>query len=261
MSPQPHNGPAEEGLARLTLSPVENSDCVGNLREMLSSFNHRCRNSLNGIKMSLYLFKRELGGPTPGSLGELERSYHQLEVFFDWLQMIYRPLSLTLIRSPLGRFIDERLPSWRSRFSARGRSLDLAPPADDLPGDFDPMFLGLGLDAIVTWRADASEANVKAILSWRIADGSLEIRWEERRLANGSLSHEHDREAAHRSVPDFRVNSLAQVLLKRIISAHGGSLDTTYDPTFVMALRWPRLQVCEPGKCSNGTENPMNARK
>ena len=168
MSPQPHDGPAEEGPACSTLSPVENSDDAGNLGEMLSSFNHRCRNSLNGIKMSLYLFKRELGGPMPGSLGELERSYHQLEVFFDWLQMVYRPLSLTVVRSPLGRFFDERLPSWRSRFSARGRSLDLAPPADDLPGDFDPMFLGLGLDAIITWRAETSDANVRAVLSWRI---------------------------------------------------------------------------------------------
>ena len=30
----------------------------------------------------------------PGSLGELERSYQQLEVLFDRLQVIYRPLSL-----------------------------------------------------------------------------------------------------------------------------------------------------------------------
>ena len=116
----------------------------------------------------------------PGSLGELERSYHQLEVFFDRLQMIYRPLSLTLVRSPLGRFFDERLPSWRSWFSARGRTLELARPADDLPGDFDPMFLGLGLDAIVAWRAEASSVNASAVLSWRIADGSFELRWEER---------------------------------------------------------------------------------
>ena len=122
---------------------------------MLSSFNHRCRNSLNGIKMSLYLFKREVGGPMPGSLGELERSYQQLEVLFDRLQVIYRPLSLTLVRSPLGRFFDERLPSWRSCFSRRGRTLDLARPADDLPGDFDPMYLGLGLDAFVAWRAES----------------------------------------------------------------------------------------------------------
>ena len=252
MSPQPHDGPAEEGLASLTLSPVENSDCVGNLREMLSSFNHRCRNSLNGIKMSLYLFKRELAGPMPGSLGELERSYHQLEMFFDWLQMVYRPLSLTLVRSPLGRFFDERLPSWRSRFNVRGRSLDLAPPTDDLPGDFDPMFLGLGLDAIVTWRAETTDANVKAVLSWRIAEGTFELRWEERHLANGSLLDEHEVEAAHWDLPDFRTDSLAQVLLRRIMSAHRGLLDTVYDPAFVMTLSWPSLQTREPGKCGNG---------
>ena len=89
--------------------------------------------------MSLYLFKREVDGPMPGDWLELERAYQELEVLFDRLQMIYRPLSLTLVRSPLGRLFDERLPSWRSWFKLRGRTLDLGPPEVDLPGDFDPM--------------------------------------------------------------------------------------------------------------------------
>ena len=88
---------------------------------MLSSFNHHCRNSLNGIKMSLYLFKREAGGPMPGSWLELERIVSSSSsVLFDRLQVIYRPLTLTLVRSPLGRLVDERLPSWRSWFQPSG---------------------------------------------------------------------------------------------------------------------------------------------
>ena len=73
MSPQPHEGPAEGGLASLTLSSAESSDDARTLRDLLSSFNHRCRNSLNGIKMSLYLYKRELGGLVPENLGDIFR--------------------------------------------------------------------------------------------------------------------------------------------------------------------------------------------
>ena len=218
MSPQPHEGPAEEGLACSTLSPAENSDGALNAREMLSSFNHRCRNSLNGIKMSLYLFKRELGGPAPGNLGELERSYHRLEVFFDWLQMIYRPPAMTLVRSPLGRLFDERVASWRLRFCTHGRTLVLVPPPDDLPGDFDPMFLGLGLEAIIEWRAEVCEPNAKVALSWRIKDGLFELRWEERRVSNGARSAVCNDAAAQPSRPGFSVDSLAHVLLRRIVS-------------------------------------------
>jgi hypothetical protein len=248
MSPQPHAEPADEEPSCSTRSPVENPEWNGHFREMLSSFSHRCRNSLNGIKMSLYLFKREVGEPMPRGWGELERSYQQLEVLFDRLQMIYRPLSLTLVRSPLGRFVDERLPCWRSGFSVRGRTLELARPADDLPGDFDPMFLGLGLDAFVAWRAESGQANAKTVLSWRIADGSLEFRWEERRPANGSLTQASENEHINGSGQYGWIDSLAHVLLKRIVSAHGGSLETKCDPTFIATIRWPRFQVCEPEK-------------
>ena len=31
-------------------------------------------------------------------------------------------------------------------------------------------------------------------------------------------------------------------------SAHGGSLETIYDPAFVMTLRWPQFQCLRAGK-------------
>ena len=243
MSPQPHDGPAEEGPACSTLCPGEDKERTVNARDMLSRFNHRCRNSLNGIKMSLYLFRHEVGGQRPGSLGEvLERAYQQVEVVFDRLQMIYRPLTLTLVRAPLGRFFDERLPSWRSRLSRRGRTLDLAPPVEDLPGDFDPMIMALGFDAFVAWRAEAGQPHTKTVLSWRIADGFFEFTWQERRLPNGSPTHDYDNEIGHRTGLTCRVDSLAHLLLKRIVLAHCGHLETTCDPNFVTTIRWPRLQ-------------------
>jgi hypothetical protein len=252
MSPESHAAPAEEGLSCSALPAVENHERIGHLREMLSSFNHRCRNSLNGIKMSLYLFKRDVGGPMPRCLGELERSYQQLEVLFERLQLIYRPLTLTLVRSPLGRFFDERLPSWRNCFNLRGRMLDLARPADDLPGDFDPMYLALGLDAFVAWRAESGQPDGNPILSWRIVDSSFEFRWYERRLAKGSRTPERDNGQSPGFGPDERIDSLAHRLLNRIVAAHGGSVQTNCDPAFVTTVRWPRFQVREPGKGGAG---------
>ncbi len=37
------------------------------------------------------------------------------------------------------------------------------------------MYLGLGLDAFVAWRAEAGHADWQARLSWRIADGFFEV--------------------------------------------------------------------------------------
>jgi hypothetical protein len=245
MSPQPHDGPAEKGHSCSTLRAVDDPARVENLRHVLSSFNHRCRNSLNGIKMSLYLCKREVDGPIPRDWLELERAYQELEVLFDRLQMLYRPLSLISVRSPVGRLIDERLPSWRSLFSLRGRTLELAPPADDPAGDFDPMQLGLGLDAFVAWRADSGPADGKTVVSWKIANGFFEVCWDESRCTNGSRVNEHENGQAEGSGSNGRIESLACPLLKRIVAAHGGFVETTNDPTFAVKLWWPQFQFSE----------------
>jgi hypothetical protein len=243
MSPQPHDGPAEEGHSTSTLRAVEDPKRVESLRQVLSSFNHRCRNSLNGIKMSLYLIKREVAGPMPGHWSELERTYQELEVFFDRLQVIYRPLSLTLVHSPFGLLIHEHLPLWRSSFSARGRTLEVAPPADDLAGDFDPMYLGLALDAFVAWRAESGRTNSKTVLSWKTADGFFDVRWEEGTPGNTFPEDGCEEGQLEGSSPNGPVDSLAQPLLKRIVAAHGGLLKTTDDSNMVITLRWPQFQA------------------
>jgi hypothetical protein len=250
MSPQPHDGAAEERLSSSILRLVDDPERIESLRQMLRSFNHQCRNSLNGIKMSLYLFKHEVDGPMPGCWFELERTYQELERLFDRLQVISRPLSLTLVRSPLGQLVNERLPLWRSWFSLRGRTFEVDTPGDDLPGDFDPMYLGLGLDAFVAWRAEAGHARWQAHLSWEIADGFFEVTWEEVRPTNTVLRHDREvgQAEASRPRPDGRVDALAYPLLARIVSAHGGDLQAAGDPALVMRLRWPRYQVCGQAK-------------
>ncbi len=253
MSLQLHEGLADGGTICFTISPVESSEHVSGVDDMLRSFNHICRNTLNGIKVSLYLFKHEIGGPSPGSLAELERSYQQIEGLFDRLQMLYRPPSLTLIRAPLGRFFDECSRSWQSGFNVRGRKLEISPPATDLAGDFDPMFMRECMDSFVAWRAEASQSGTRAVLSLRITDCSLVLRWAERQGENAFLADGCANGMARKFDLNGGVDSLALLLLKRIILAHGGSLEMNCDPTFVMTLRWPRFQRVEPVKC--GTAN------
>ena len=138
----------------------------------------------------------------PGSVGELERSYQQLEVLFDRLQMIYRPLNLDPGSFPAGPVFRRATCRPGAHVSAFGDGRSTWPgPPDDLPGDFDPMYLGLGLDAFVAWRAESGQLNGNPILSWRIVDGSFEFRWHERRPANGSRAGEL-RERAISAVSD-----------------------------------------------------------
>src|ERR1700691_4848665 len=105
MCPQPSEGPAEKGLSYSVLREVDDPDRIECLRQLLRSFNHRCRNSLNGIKMSLYLAKPQWIGPTPPCWAELEQRYQEIERLFDRLQVIYRPLSVNMVRSPLGQLV------------------------------------------------------------------------------------------------------------------------------------------------------------
>jgi len=213
---------------------------------MLARFNHRCRNSLNGIKMGLYLFKREAEGPMPPCCIELARIYEEIERLFDRLQLIYRPLSVTMVRSPLGLLFIERLPSWRSCFSGKGRTLEVDRPNHDDSGDFDPTYLGLSLDAFIAWRAEAGHPKWQSHLSWRIADGCFEVSWDEIRPSTHSPGEEHETGVPQGPRPFVRGDSLALRLLARVVAAHGGYLETTSDPSFGIELRWPRFRSSEP---------------
>src|SRR4051794_39610109 len=90
MSPRPHEGPAEEGLSSSLLQIVHDPERVDRLRDSLRGFCHQSRNSLNGIKMSLYLFRREARGALPECWDEVETIYQDVVSLFDRLQTIYR---------------------------------------------------------------------------------------------------------------------------------------------------------------------------
>ena len=244
MSPQPHEGSAEQGPCPSSLRPHPLDD-LENLdpgHEMLRHFSHRCRNSLSGIKLGLYLLKKEAEGPLPSCWNELARTYVEIEQLFDRLQRIYQSESLTLVRSPLGELIIERLPLWRSRYGKRGRTILIDPPAEDVPGDFDPMHFGLGLDAFVAWRAESGDS-IQPRLAWRVTGACFEICWQESHPA----TNDADESATGfvRSQPSDSTQSLALLLLARVAASHGGELETRNDPALGITLRWPQFRERE----------------
>jgi hypothetical protein len=259
MCPQPHEGPAEEELTCSALRQVDDPERAERLRHLLSGFNHRCRNSLNGIKMSLYLSNRQWKGAAPPSWVEIEQKYQEMERLFDRLQVIYRPLSMTMVRSPLGQLVDERLPSWRSWFTRSGRTLEIEPPCQEVPGDFDPIHLGHALDAFVGWRADHGSSPGNPRLRWRIDAGFFEVAWIEGN-SDQTCGPNHKPETRHireTTNPSSAFDCLSLPLLARIVAAHGGCQETMRDPAaFRLKLRWPRFQSGELIETVNG---PLSA--
>lgn len=244
MSPRPHEGPAEGGLSSSLLQIVHDGERVDHLRAVLSGFCHRCRNSLNGIKMSLYLFRRESRGAVPDCWDQIESVYHQVESLFDHLQTIYRPMSLAMVRSPLDALIQQHLPKWRSWYESRGRCLRIDPPCTEVPGEFDPAQIGVGLDALAAWRAEVCPPGALTRVAWVVNDGSIQLRWHEVTGAHPDDPPQHagianGRDGARSSRP---VDALALPLLARIVAAHGGRLEFEPGPGFGVLLRWPQSQ-------------------
>ncbi len=244
MSPRPHEGTAEEGLSSSLLQVVYEPERLDCLRSILSAFCHRCRNSLNGIKLSLYLFRREARGAVPDCWGELEAIYHQVEHLFERVQTIYRPMGVTVVRSPLDELIGHHVPKWRSWYESRGRALELDPPEAEVRGDFDPAQLGVGLDALATWRAECADAGRRTRIGWAVRDGWIEVRWEESgpRGVGEPIESAGDIGAAGLGRSSRRVDALALPLLARIVAAHGGRLCRDARSDFGVTLRWPLSQ-------------------
>jgi hypothetical protein len=244
MSPRPHDGPAEEGLSSSFLGIVQDPAQVEGLRTLLSGFCHRCRNSLNGIKMSLYLFRRESRGALPDCWGEVETIYHDVEHLFDHLQTIYRPLSIAMVRSALDDLIDQHAPKWRSWFESRGRSIQLDRPEGEVRANFDPAQLGAGLDALAEWRAVAGDRASRARIAWRARDGAIEVFWDEipgqdaRSTVEAADGAAWGRDASS----SRRVDALALPVLARIVAAHGGCVERVHEPGFHVHLRWPQFE-------------------
>jgi hypothetical protein len=217
---------------------------LDDVRQLLRRFSHRCRNSLSGLKMGLYLSQQEVEGPMPQCWSDLARFYGEIERLFDHLQVVYKPLSISLVRSALGPLLAERLPAWRASLSLQGRGLEADAAGEDAAGDLDPIYLGLALDEFVAWRAEAGAPGCRSHLSWRVAGGCFEITWQEAPAENEVPSRAHRDRAQGPPRPSPCTHSLALALLARIVAVHGGSLETTVDPPFGIKLCWPQFRDC-----------------
>jgi hypothetical protein len=233
---------AEGGLSTAILPWVEQPERIGDLRQFLSGFTHRCRNSLHGIKMSLYLCRRGIEGPAPDTWARLERTYQETEQLFDRLQEIYRPMCTTMVRSSLGQLLAERLPVWESWFAARGITLEADRPAEDGLGDYDPMYLGSGLDAFIAWRLEKGFACERVRFAWQVDEGFFAIEWNEVDGEFPSGVEAGGEPVSDRSSESRSGDSLALPLLARVAAAHGGRVAFRWDPAFQLTVLWPRFQ-------------------
>jgi hypothetical protein len=238
-----HEVVSDHGLASAILPWLERPERTQELRQFLRGFTHKCRNSLQGIKMGLYLFRRGMDGPMPDAWVGIERAYRETERLFDRLQEVYRPMHTTLVRSSLAQLFDGRLAAWRESFAERGLTFQADRPTVDAVGDYDPMHLGSGLDAFIAWRLQDVSSCGSARLTWRVRQGCFEIEWTEAGAAPlGPVDARSSRASAGFGGCGSG-DSLALPLLARIASAHGGRLLFSTDPFWHLIIRWPQSQA------------------
>ncbi len=229
------------------LAIVHDAQRVEHLREVLSSFCHRCRNSLNGIKLSLYLFRREARGAVPHCLGEIEGMYQQVEHFFDRLQAIYRPMDVRKMEGSIDELIRTHAHRWRSLYESKGQALRLEPPEASVLAEFDPNLLGQGLDAIAAWRAEVATASTISRVAWGLCDDWIEIEWREEVRTGPPDLVEHAGGLIRRDpgISLARVDPMAIPLLARIAASHDGILERDPGEGFAIRIRWPRKSRIE----------------
>ncbi len=239
MNPRTCDASVEKDLCGSLLKLVQNDRRIEKLREELGGFTHRCRNLLNGMKMSLYFVRRGAECPLPPWWDEVERNYQGIESLLDELQSIYCPMFLTPICARLGSLVHDRWPVWSDWFATAGASLSIVPPAHETPGQFDPMYLCMGLDVFVRWRASAISPEKQARLIWRTANSQFEMCWQELALAN--RPHDRTSGATERRASSCGpcTPSLALPLLARVMTAHQGTMQWSHEPDFRVQLRWP----------------------
>jgi hypothetical protein len=196
------------------------------LYDLLGIYCHQFRNLLNCMKLALYLAKRAGGNERSVSWSDLDRPYIALERLLDRLQAIVRPMRLTLTQHPLSMLIDERRPAWAATFSKHGRTLETIAPTMEAVVSFDVSQLGLALDALVQWRAEAHMGGTPVIIRWGVVGSDLDLEWFEPAPSAGESFAEQSDE-------------LALPLLGRVASAHGGALSIDTRDGLRLGLRWP----------------------
>jgi hypothetical protein len=239
MDSQLNKGIEEEGLTCSLLQLAQDDRKIEHLREELSGFTHRFRNLLSSVKMSLYFMKRGADRPLPPWWAEIEQNYGGIEQLLDQLQLIYKPMPLTLVRAPFSSFVLDRERIWRDLFATSNRSLQIVPPSEESAGELDPMYLSVGFDALLRWRAPALVSGHYARFSWMTAEGRLEACWHELGIEGLAQKRENLQPRLGRSAAATPQRALALPLLARVIKAHQGTMRWRSVPEFEIVFGWP----------------------
>jgi len=221
---------------------VQSDRQIQQLREELGGFSHRCRNLLNGMKMSLYFMRRGAEQPLPQWWDGLEQNYRGIEELLDQLQAIYRPISLTLVRGAFRCLVQDRQHLWGNWFASGCGTLVIVPPEQESEGEFDPMCLTMGLDALARWRASALALGQAARMTWRTGDGQFEVSWDESAIAATSPIQPPRQASPGSSSLLAASQPLALPLLARVLTAHYGTMEWSGEPEFHALLHWPLTQ-------------------
>jgi hypothetical protein len=239
---------AGEGLAEELTRIVGDPDRVAALHQILGPFCHQSRNILNSLKISLYLAHRK-DTPEKSATGEIrvwedvEERYRVVEGLYDRLQMMWRPLTLTLVSMSLSLLLEDRRRAWVADFAAHGRGLDMRLAGKADAGEYDPHWLGLALDAFVAWRASAGERGREAELRWSTRGGQFHLEWLEppspSNPSTAPVTGEGAPAAATRA--SDRPEPLALPYLSRVIAAHGGILELLEPAGCHLRLCWPQV--------------------
>ena len=214
------------------LAVAADGDRSRDLSQSLRVFFHDVRNSLNALKIGLYIARRGVAGRV-ATWDELDQSYRGLEQLIDRLQTICRPIELSPITGDIGPWLEESRPSWTSRLAAIGRRLDWSPPPAPAIGRFDPRRLIQALDALVAWRAGEGGSDEPARLAWSGDAERLHIEWSEDGPAPAEPLEGRD----------CRPITMALPLLAHVMTAHGGSLAVSRRGGLVVRLSWPTANV------------------
>jgi hypothetical protein len=211
-----------DDLLKVALDPELRARVYEHLRE----YCHQCRNRLNSLKLGIYLAKKQCPPASVGTWEAIDRQYHELEASVEQVQFLCRTVSLSRVTIGIDLLIDDRIKGWARVMAARGKSIEVVPPATRALASFDVDGIGRALDSIVEWRAAARTASNLARLAWRVDDGWARLSWEEPNLPPG--------EPAPEEPPSWTLPMLA-----RIIQAHGGNYRITTNPEWKIELAWP----------------------
>lgn len=242
MTRTPQDAPVAEALASSLALAADDPFKADQLHTIFGKFCHDFRNLLNSLRMSLYLARRATGPDREAAWLDLEPRYSIVERFIDRFHLICRPMNLSFVKLPLDVLFDDRKTAWSQLLLSRGRNLILVAPSGLTVGDFDPMRLGSGFDDLVAWRAVAGGPQTDLRVRWSTDARSFRVDWDEPPCSKPLGLDDPSRE----NPPPIPLEAdllaaLTLPLLTKIMSSHGGSLQTggSDGDRWRLNLRWP----------------------